>query len=54
MKFGKKMNLLPENPVYVGDRQAVEMELSIIAYDSKSAQMKSLSGVDELAQFEGA
>jgi len=38
----------PESPVYIGDRPATEMELSIITYDSKSAQMLNLSGVDEL------
>ena len=45
MAYGKRMNLLPESPVYIGDRLAVEMELSVITYDSKSAQMDHLSNV---------
>jgi hypothetical protein len=51
MAYGKKMNLLPESPVYIGDRPAVEMELSVITYDSKSVQMDHLSNVDELERY---
>jgi magnesium transporter len=40
----------PGSPVYIGDRPATEMELSIITYNSASAQMINLSGIDELIQ----
>ena len=44
----KNVNLFPGNPVYVGDRDALEMDLSIIAYDGASASMQKLSGIDAL------
>jgi magnesium transporter len=47
----KTMELMPENPVYVGDRPASEMDLSVISYDSSSAQMKKLSDIDDLLQY---
>jgi len=49
--FKKRKNLLPGKPVYIGDRPALEMDLSIITYDLTSAHMMRLSGVDELEQF---
>jgi magnesium transporter len=51
MIFGKKEKLPPGDPVYVGDRPAMEMELSIITYDSSQAQIQHLSNIDELAQY---
>ena len=48
MELENGICLPPENPVYIGDRPATEMELSIITYDLKSAQMINLSGVDDL------
>jgi magnesium transporter len=48
--YEKNINLLPNNPVYVGDRAALEMELSVITYDNISAQINHLSGIDELLQ----
>jgi magnesium transporter len=47
------VSLLPHNPVYVGDRAAMEMELSILTYNKTSAQIKHLSKVDELQQYKG-
>ena len=52
MAIMKKINLPTESPVYIGDRTAREMELSVISFDSDSAQMKYLSGVDELFQIQ--
>jgi len=40
----------PGSPVYIGDRPATEMELSIITYDSKSAQMINLSSIDDMIE----
>jgi magnesium transporter len=37
---------------YAGDRPALETELSIITYDTASAQMKDLSNIDELSQHQ--
>ena len=51
MIFGEKVNLPSEEPVYTGDMPSSEMELSVITYDSKSAQIEHPSGVDELAQY---
>jgi magnesium transporter len=51
MVLEKKITLSPENSVYTGDRPALETDLSIIVYDSTSAEMKHLSSVDELAQY---
>jgi magnesium transporter len=51
MALRKKMKLPLGSPVYVGDRPASEMSLSIITYDSKSAQMVSLSSIGELEQY---
>jgi len=52
MAFGRIRNLPPANLVYVGDRPAREMDLSIITYDAASAQMNKLANVDELTQFQ--
>jgi len=51
MLFAKKKNLPSEEPVYVGDSPALETQISVINYDSKSAKKDILSGVDELAQY---
>ena len=51
MVFGKRKTPPADNPVYVGDRPALEMELSIMTYDSVSAQMNNLSNVEELLQY---
>jgi magnesium transporter len=50
MALGKKIDLPPDSPVYIGDKPALEMDLSIITYDSKSAQIKQCSTVDELVR----
>jgi len=50
----KSVYLPPENPVYVGDRPTVEMDLSIIIYDSVSAEEKKLSDIDELALYKNS
>jgi magnesium transporter len=47
----KKINLISVNPVYVGDRPASEMDLSIITYDAKSAQVDYLNDVNELEKY---
>jgi magnesium transporter len=52
MAFGKKIELPPGSLVYVGDRPALEMDLSIITYDPNSAQMKKLSDTNELLQYQ--
>jgi len=39
------------NPVYVGDRLASEMKLSILTYDSTSAEIKNVSTIDELIKL---
>ena len=52
MILKKHIELLHGNIVYVGDRAALEMELSIITYDPASAQMKHLSNIDELPQYQ--
>ena len=44
----KFFNPLPGDPVYVGDRPASEMDLSIITYDTTSAQINHVSTIDEL------
>jgi magnesium transporter len=51
MIYGKRKTMPAENPVYVGDRPALEMYLSIMTYDSASAQMTKLSNVEELIQY---
>jgi len=51
MAFKKRMKLPSGSPVYVGDRPASEMSLSVLTYDSKSAQMASLSGIGELEKY---
>jgi magnesium transporter len=52
MAKAKNIDISPDSPVYVGDRAAQEMDLSIITYDKTSAQIKNLSSVDELSQFQ--
>ncbi|MCL1959893.1 MAG: magnesium/cobalt transporter CorA [Spirochaetes bacterium] len=49
--MAKKIDLLQESPVYIGDRIPVEMDLSIISYDSSSAQINYLSNIEELNQY---
>jgi magnesium transporter len=40
-----------ENPVYIGDRPAVDMDLSIITYTQGDAQIKKLSDIKELGVY---
>jgi len=47
----KRVYLPPTDPVYTGDRDDVEMDLSIITYDSVSAEKKNLSSIDELTPY---
>jgi len=47
----KKVDLLQGSPVYIGDRVPEEMELSIISYDSDSAQLNQLSNIEELKNY---
>ena len=51
MLFNKTVEIPVENPVYVGDRPAEEMDLSIIAYDESSAEYIKLSNIDELTKY---
>lgn len=51
MALIKKINLFAENPVYIGDRPAQEMDLSVITFDSGSAQRTHLTNVNELPQY---
>ncbi|MCL2267105.1 MAG: magnesium/cobalt transporter CorA [Treponema sp.] len=39
------------NPVYIGDRPASEMKLSILTYNSASAELKNVSTIDELIKI---
>ena len=52
MPLAKNIAFLPENPVYVGDRAALAMDLSVITYDQESAQMAHLSNVNEVLQYQ--
>jgi magnesium transporter len=52
MIFSKKIELPLESPVYVGDRPASEMDLSIITYDAASADFSHLSDIDELSKYQ--
>jgi len=53
MLFGKTVKVpTVENPVYVGDRPAEEMDLSIITYDASSAEYIKLSSVDEITKYQ--
>jgi len=52
MFFKKNIQLPVENPVYVGDRPALEMELSILTYDTASAELINLSDIDELSKYQ--
>jgi len=45
------MALPPGTPVYIGDRPAQEMELSIISYNARSAEIKHVSSIDELLAY---
>ncbi|MDR2597477.1 MAG: magnesium/cobalt transporter CorA [Treponema sp.] len=47
----KKIDLPQGNPIYIGDRVPVEMDLSIISYDSTSAQINHLSDIKEINQY---
>jgi len=51
MVFTKHADLLPENLVYVGDRPALDMDLSVITYDAACAEQFHLSDVSELAKY---
>ena len=48
MALWKRKYLPPVNPVYVGDRPASEMDLSILSYDATSAEFKQVSSIDEI------
>jgi magnesium transporter len=52
MVFTKTIELPLENPVYIGDRPALEMDLSIIIYDATSAELINLSTIDELSKYQ--
>jgi hypothetical protein len=39
MAFKKNIDLPTGNPIYVGDRPAFEMDISIITYDQTFAQI---------------
>jgi len=52
MALAKNIDLSSESPVYVGDRIALEMDLSIITYNATSAQIKYLSNIDELLHYQ--
>jgi len=52
MFFTKKIELPVENPVYVGDRPALDMDLSILTYDAASAELINLSNIDELSKYQ--
>jgi len=49
LKKSKYLNFV--NPVYNGDRPASKMELSILTYDSSSAQMQNVSTIEELLKL---
>jgi magnesium transporter len=51
MTLDKNIELLLENPVYIGDRTAMEMDLSVITYNAKSAQIKKLTDINELSNY---
>jgi len=51
MFFSNNIEIPLESPVYVGDRDAVEMDLSIITYDAASAEFIKLSNVEELIKY---
>jgi len=51
MLFKKAVEIPVENPVYVGDRPAEEMDLSVISYDASSAEYIKLSNIDELTKY---
>ena len=44
----ENIGLPPGTPVYVGDRPAREMELSVIAFNADSAHINTAASVDEL------
>jgi magnesium transporter len=50
MIFTKKIEMPLEELVYIGDRPALEMDLSIITYDAASAEYIKLSNIDELTE----
>jgi len=52
MLFSKNIEIPVETPVYVGDRPAVEMDLSIITYDTSSAEFIKLSDIEELKKYQ--
>ncbi|MCL2129265.1 MAG: magnesium/cobalt transporter CorA [Treponema sp.] len=47
----KEIDLPPGSPFYIGDRPASEMDMSIIVYDSASAQMRHPSNIEELIKY---
>ena len=51
MISGKRIYLPPGTPVLMGEKTAAEMDLSVIVYDSTSAETKHLSKVDDVLQY---
>jgi len=47
----KKKEFPSVDPVYIGDRPAAEMNLSVISYDSITAQTEKLSSIEELKRY---
>ena len=45
----KNLGLPPGTPVYIGDKPATEMDISVIAYDSTFAEIKTISSIAELS-----
>ena len=52
--LAKSLNQMHEDPVYKGDRDALEMDISVIAYDSQSAEEKKLSGIAQLGEYKNS
>jgi magnesium transporter len=51
MNLRKRIEMPEVSPVYIGDRPASEMEMSLVACDSSAAQIVQLSNVDELDYY---
>jgi len=52
MIFTKKIEIPLDDLVYIGNRPALEMDLSIITYDAASAEYCQLSNIDELKKYQ--
>ena len=51
MALIRKLGLPSGSPIYVGDRPAAEMSISVIAYDTSTAYSKNLSSIYESLQY---